>query len=256
MSKQPIRELISLLEQELIRQGYKEPTLKYYRENWKRIAAYFDERGEKCFSESVAMEYVDKKCGFFAKEQAGLLTQSNIYLFRIVRMMGDFMHHGVVLRRYRRSLSRINDDFNKMCLETFAKHCKISGYASSTQKSYRCTAENLLNFLEGRSIPLQTLNAGILADFAKTLLGYSYKMVEFVLCGTRAFLRFLHGEGHLGADLSGALPNMQTRRHTRIPSVWDHEDIRKLIGAIDRGNPCGKRDYAIILLVTHPMSTT
>ena len=42
MSNQPIRELITLLEQELIRQGYKEATLNYYRENWKRIIAYFD----------------------------------------------------------------------------------------------------------------------------------------------------------------------------------------------------------------------
>jgi site-specific recombinase XerD len=196
------------------------------------------------------MEYVDKKCDFFAKEKAGLLTQSNIYLFRIVRMMGDFGQHGVVLRRYERSLSRINDDFNKTCLEAFSNHCKINDYALSTQKGYYRTAENLLNFLEGRAIPVQTLNAEILTDFVKTLLGYSYKMVEFVLCGTRAFLRFLHSENHLAIDLSGVLPNMQTRKHTRIPSVWNPEDIQKLIGAIDRGHSGGKRDYAIILLVT------
>ena len=249
MSNQPIRELITLLEQELIRQGYKEATLKYYRENWKRIIAYFDERGEKYFSETIAMEYVDGKCDFFAGERAGLLTQSNIYLFRIVRMMGDFGQHGVVLRRYMRSLSRINDDFNKTCLDAFANQCKINGYALSTQKSYRHTAENFLNFLEGRAIPVQTVNAEILTDFVKTLLGYSYKMVEFVLCGTRAFLRFLHSENHLDTDLSGVLPNMQARRHTRIPSVWNPEDIQKLLDAIDRGHPCGKRDYAIILLV-------
>jgi len=249
MSNQPIRELITLLEQELIRQGYKEATLNYYRENWKRIIAYFDERGEKYFSETIAMEYVDRKCNFFAKERAGLLTQSNIYLFRIVRMMGDFGQHGVVLRRYMRSLSRINDDFNKTCLEAFAKHCKFNGYALSTQKSYRHTAENFLNFLEGRAIAVQMVNAEILTDFVKTLLGYSYKMVEFVLCGTRAFLRFLHSENHLDTDLSGVLPIMQARRHTRIPSVWNPEDIQKLLDAIDRGHPCGKRDYAIILLV-------
>ena len=35
----------------------------------------------------------------------------------------------------------------------------------------------------------------------------------------------------------------------RIPSVWNKEDLFKLPGAIDCGNPSGKRDYAIILLV-------
>ena len=250
MQKVSVPQLTRLLEQELIRQGYKDSTLKYYRDIWKRIASYFKERGETYFSEAIAMEYVDGKCDFFAKEKAGLLTQSNIYLFRVVRMMGDFQQHGVVQRRYMRSLSRVNNAFNKRCLEEFSVYCKVSEYANSTQKSYRRTAENFLNFLEGRNIPLENLNGDILTDFTKTLLGYSYKMVEFVLCGLRAFLRFLHRENHLAADLSETLPNMQSRKQTRIPSVWNPDDIQKLLNAIDRGNPCGKRDYAIILLVT------
>jgi len=32
--------------------------------------------------------------------------------------------------------------------------------------------------------------------------------------------------------------------------VWSPENVVKLLDAIDRGNPAGKRDYAIILLVT------
>jgi len=80
MQKVSVPQLTRLLEQELIRQGYKDSTLKYYRDIWKRIASYFKERGETYFSEAIAMEYVDGKCDFFAKEKAGLLTQSNIYL--------------------------------------------------------------------------------------------------------------------------------------------------------------------------------
>lgn len=249
MKKASITELTRLLEQELIRQGYKDSTLKYYRNNWKRITAYFEERGEVCFSEAIAMEYVDKKCDYFAKEKTGLLTQSNSYLFRIIRMLGDFQQHGVVQRRYMRSLSRINDEENKQRMDAFTEYCKAIEYAVSTQKSYRRTAENLLNYLEARNIPLEALNANTLTDFVKTLLGYSYKMVEFVLCGTRAFLRFLYSENYLLIDWSGALPNIQTRKQTRIPSVWNPDDLKKLISVIDRGNPCGKRDYAMILLV-------
>ncbi len=250
MEKQPIRELVNSLEQELLRVGYKDATLNYYRDNWKRIITYFDEHGEKFFSEEAAMRYVDEKCDFFAKEKAGLLTQSNIYLFRIVRMMGDFQQHGVVMRRYHRSLSRVNNPKNLMLLERFQKHCQSGGYAVSTQKSYCRTAENFVCFTEAHGLSLDDLTAEDLTEFVKTLMGYSYKMVEFVLCGTRAFLRFLHGEKVLPADLSQALPCMQTRKQTRIPSVWKKDDLLKLLSAIDRGNPSGKRDYAIILLVT------
>ena len=249
MEKLQIRELVALLEQELIRIGYKDATLNYYRSNWKRIIAHFDERGAQFFSEAIAMQYVDDKCDFFAKEKAGLLTQSNIYLFRIVRMMGDFQQHGTVLRRYHRSLSRVNNPGNLVLLSGFRKHCQNSGYALSTQKSYCRTAENFVCFTEAHKLNLESLVAEDLTTFVKTLMGYSYKMVEFVLCGTRAFLRFLHSEQVLAADLSESLPCMQTRKQTRIPSVWDKDDLLKLLAAIDRGNPSGKRDYAIILLV-------
>ena len=95
---------------------------------------------------------------------------------------------------------------------------------------------------------LGALSPEAMTAFTKTLMGYSYKMVEYVLCAVRAFLRFLHGEKVIASDLSGSLPCMQSRKQTRIPSVWDKDDLLKLLAAIDRGNPSGKRDYAIILL--------
>ena len=249
MEKTTIKELINLLEQELIRMGYKESTLHYYRENWKRLIAYFDEHGEQFFCEKTAMQYVDEKCDFFAKEKAGLLTQSNIYLLRIVRMIGDFQEHGAVLRRYQRSLSKIKKTENMNLLNDFKEHCKAADYSASTQKSYCRTAENFLSFMEAHDTNVKEMTAKNLAAFVKTLMGYSYKTVEFVLCGTRAFLRFLYGRKALTTDLSDSLPRMQARKQTRIPSVWNKEDLLKLLAAIDRGNPCGKRDYAIILLV-------
>ena len=249
MNNLPIRDLISLLEQELIRVGYKDATLNYYRNNWRRIVAYFDERKEQYFSESLAMQYVDGKCDFFAKEKAGLLTQSNIYLFRIVRMLGDFQQHGTVLRRYQRSLSRVNNPNHLSLLTGFREHCIGCEYAISTQNSYYRTAENFVCFVEAHGLHLDKLIAQNLAAFVRTLMGYSYKTVEFILCGTRAFLRFLHKERILSENLSETLPTMQTRKQTQIPSIWDRSDLLKLFEAIDRGNPSGKRDYAIILLV-------
>jgi site-specific recombinase XerD len=249
MNNIPLKQLLRQLEQELVRLGYKEATLNYYRSNWKKLIAYFDERNETFFSEKIAIQYVDEKCDFFAKEEAGLLTQSNIYLFRIVRMIGDFGQHGTVLRRYHRSLSKINQPNHQKLLDQFKKACVLAEYAKSTQKSYYRTAENFLCFMEANQIQIEDLTAVRLNDFVKTLMGYSYKMVEFVLCGTRAFLRFLYRENVLLADLSHSIPNMQVRKQTRIPSVWEKDDLIKLISAIDRGNPSGKRDYAIILLV-------
>lgn len=229
--------------------SYKEATLNYYRANWKRLIHYFESRNEEFYSEAVAMEYVDEKCDFFAKEKSGLLTQSNIYLFRIIRMIGDFQSHGTISRRYARSLSRINEPDHIKLLKVFNSHCKSCNYSISTCKSYGRTTENFLCFLESRCCSVHNLVPTDLTDYVKTLLGYSYKMVEFTLCGIRSFLRFLHSEQILNKDISGCLPCLKSRKQTRIPSIWSRDDLQKLLNAIDRGNPSGKRDYAIILLV-------
>ena len=53
----------------------------------------------------------------------------------------------------------------------------------------------------------------------------------------------------MAADIAGCLPKVRILRDAFIPSVWKDGDVRKLLNSIDRKNPIGKRDYAIILIV-------
>jgi len=82
------------------------------------------------------------------------------------------------------------------------------------------------------------------------LMGYSYKTVELNLCALRSFLRFIHTNSLHSQDLSVTVPSVKARKQNRIPSVWTTEHVTRLLEIIDRGNPAGKRDYAMLLLVT------
>ena len=54
----------------------------------------------------------------------------------------------------------------------------------------------------------------------------------------------------LDVDYSKNVPRDNFRRHPKLPSVYTKEEITSMIEVIDRGNPKGKRDYAIILIAT------
>ena len=95
--------LVSGLDAELVRLGYKDSTMVWYRGCWRRLQRYFAARGAEEFSLDVAMAWVDEACGFFAKEQAGTLKQTDVYLFRVAQMLGEYAAHGAVLRRYSRT---------------------------------------------------------------------------------------------------------------------------------------------------------
>src|SRR6476620_4986076 len=100
--------LVSDLDAELVRQGYKSSTMLWYRGCWRRLERFFTARGVEEFSRDLALAWVDDACGYFAKEQAGTLKPADVYLFRVAQMLGDYAVHGAVLRRYHRSVSKLN----------------------------------------------------------------------------------------------------------------------------------------------------
>ena len=240
--------LVSGLDAELMRLGYKDSTMVWYRGCWRRLEKFFVSVGVEEFSRDLAMMWVDESCGFFAKEQAGTLKPTDVYLFRVAQMLGDYQAHGAVLRRYSRSISRLTGD-GADTVARFQVWLRTADRAASTVRTYTTVAGEFLAFLDTRG-GLADCDAGAVDAFVATLAGYQFKTVEQKLCALRSFLRFASGDGLVDAAVLNTVPTVKSRKHTRIPSVWDPAEVTKILDAVDRGNPCGKRDYAIILLVT------
>ena len=250
MEKIKPKELVSLLNKELTRMQYKNSSLIQHRRNWAKLVVFFEEIQEEYFSMKTAMKYLDDTCDFFAKEKANELTSGNTWLYRSIKMLCDFYQHGTLLRRHTRTNFTVNKAFHQELLTAFHTSCVSMDYALSTTKGYLRTVSKLLSFIESKEIIARDLDPSILAYYVKTLLGYSPKMVEFTFCGIRSFLRFLHVSGYIKRDLSNSLPTVKIPQKARIPSTWNPTDLKKLLEVIDRGNPSGKRDYAIILLAS------
>ena len=240
--------LVSGLEAEMIRLGYKDSTMVWYHGAWRRLQRYFSARGVDEFSLDLAMEWVDEACGgFFAKEQAGTLKQTDVYLFRVAQMLGDYEVHGAVVRHYSRTVSKLTDD-EAAVVARFRAWLRDAERSASTVRSYGTAAGEFIAFAGARG-GLERCGAGTVGAFTATLAGYQAKTVEQKLCALRSFLRFAAETGLACAATADAVPAVPSRRQARIPSVWDQGDVTRLLDAVDRGNPCGKRDYAIILLV-------
>ena len=251
MTTLPFQELTERLEKELYRLHYTQASVLQYRRMWRRIATFLEHEGLDHFTEESGMRFLDEQYNFFELEKTGELTQSIINVFRIVRMLGDFQQHGSILRRYYKHKELLQLNEFKEVLQGYLSHCQAKEYAKVTQNHYRNIAEKFLSFLESLGISQTTdIIARHTSDYINTLMGYSYKTVELQLCGLRSFLRYLYENGLHPEELSQAIPALKARKQNRIPSVWTKEDVSKLLDAIDRGNPAGKRDYAIILMVT------
>lgn len=211
--------------------------------------AYAEDRGECYYTEQLGMDFLKEFFGVTQEDFSRTLPQAETQEIRVIRMVGDFQLHHAVLRRYLKHKEILTTPFFVDIRSRFQSSCEKKGYSQITTEHYVKQSSYLMDYLAAQgmndftAVTLDTVNA-----YIRTLAGFSYKTVEQHICSLRAFFRFLYQEGIMPDDLAAKMPMVKARKQTAIPSVWTHEELKQLVGAIGRESPKGRRDYAIILI--------
>lgn len=249
MKKQSLVDLIQDLDQELLRLGYTKGSIQFYRNQWRALLQFAREKGETFYSEQLGMDFIEEHFHIFEKDSNHTLSRSEVQKLRIIRMIGDFQLHRTILRRYYKHKQILTEASFIAISKRFKAYCVDKDYSKITIDHYVKQSAHFLDYLSSQDIKdCKKIDLGLIHSYIKTLAGYTYKTVEQNICSMRAFFRFLLEIGVVKTDFAAKTPMVQARKQTRIPSVWTANELKKLIDAIDRKNPKGKRDYAIILL--------
>jgi site-specific recombinase XerD len=118
--------------------------------------------------------------------------------------------------------------------------------------SYRHHLAHFEAYLDRMGVTrLQDLSPAILSAFVAERAGAGLaKTTVRSGCGVlRVFLRYAHRRGLVAADLSKAVEWPTVYRLSGIPRSISRAEVARVLGAVDRRTPCGKRDYAILLLL-------
>jgi integrase len=89
------------------------------------------------------------------------------------------------------------------------------------------------------------VTSAVLAETA----GLSAGAGQHLACALRAFLRYCHVHGLVAADVSAAAMAVTGRRTMMLPRGLEPGQVSALLAACGRGEPAGRRDYAVILLL-------
>jgi len=87
-----------------------------------------------------------------------------------------------------------------------------------------------------------------LLDYCESHSIYSPSTLYNSFCSLRVFLRFLKAAALLETDYSSMVPSVSYKRDSKLPSTFTQDEIEGIFQVIDRSNPIGKRDYAIIMI--------
>jgi len=111
--------------------------------------------------------------------------------------------------------------------------------------------EKLFQYMHQRKITdCGKLKREDIDGFIKTLTGYAIKTLSVSMYSLKTFLKYLYEQKIVTEDLCKYVPKIKHVKRRSIPSTWTETETIKILESIDRGNPCGKRDYAILLLIT------
>ncbi len=125
------------------------------------------------------------------------------------------------------------------------------GLSHATVDNYLPVARRLLTNAFGvKPVQLDQLAVEHVNRFLlREKCSFSPKRVQLTTSALRSFLGFLYLRGRLRTPLAASVPTVAAWRLSELPQFLEPGQVQQILRSCDRHSPCGRRDYAALLLL-------
>jgi len=242
-----VKGLIEAVRAELFRVKYKAQRVNLYEAIWATLVRYMGKRGLKNFDMKIGLNFLEDEYGITVFKHLNSFKGLRV---RAINMLGEYQLHGIVLSK-KVIIGKEYYHVVKNAFNGFIASRREYGISEKTLKSDALYLSRFSAYLSKKKLSnISELDVSHILGFINTLAGKSNATVYCTLGSLRALLRYLQEEKILKKDFSSVVPKIKIDKTSRIPSAYSKEEVQKLLNSIDRGNPKGRRDYAILLLAS------
>ena len=247
-STKNLPELINAVTSELLRLRYSPVTISKCNAVWQKFLSYTQAKDLLHFSEKLSESFLLEYYKYPADYSSEFPYRTRIAL-RAVRMLGDYQLHGIILRKRKKQQPPCPEGFTD-AIRGFVLYSYQNRNTVKTVERKVFVVKCFIEFLTMQNISTcSDINNQHVSGFITSILGFKKTTINQYLYRLGCFFLFLHSEGYSSVNLRKAIPKINDAKERRIPTVWSPDEIDRLLLSVDRGNPCGKRDYAILLMV-------
>lgn len=242
-----VSDLIQSFEKELEKHGYSEDSFRRYRKVFRELIE-FTEDGP--YSQKICTDFLvdrlERAGGFFT---AGESSKNQMYYLRAIRSLSDFYNFGTIFRRKDIGEFIIWPEPYRKLIENFLDTLISRKLARRYIRQNEHLFKDFITHLDAKAVSsLSDIEPNHISGFVGSLIGFAPKTISARVSILRRLLYYAYLEGYIVKPLADVLPKVYCSR-TTLPTVWTSEEIQKILKAVDRGNPTGKRNYAMILIV-------
>ena len=249
-----IQDVVDHLLSELKNEGLSKQTIQTYRSGFSLFREYVDNVKAEEINEKVCLDYIESKTGV---RLSGLHEKTGkAKISRRVRPLFLLLNRedeGLSCHSSHRSTPLFNCPAG--CLEEYNGYLsslKDRGLSRPTVSDRKKGVANFILFLSGKGlVDSDQIEPEHVDAYLLQFKDMSIKYRAAVVCIVKDYLGYLFENGYSSLDLRCCIPKLRVPRSTGIQHVWTKDELRRVLDAVDREDPSGKRDYAILLLTIY-----
>ena len=228
--------------------SYSSTSVDAYSREWRYLGCYMKSNKIQHYEASVGVQYLADTVGDVERKA---LPRSQRNRIRAISVLSDFAETGAIRKAKKRQEPRqLDGPIGKVMSEYIVHSKQVSGLAASTVQSYHLYLSVFLSYLNDCGITLfEHFDQASVINFVKGLGEYSVITRHLIILKTNQFFKYLYVNQILPVDYSKIIPKDKYVRQPKLPSYYSPEEVEQIINCIDRSNPNGKRDYAMVLFV-------
>ena len=247
--KQKLSEITPGLIQLLIAKKYKEACIKKFIHTWKHLEVYLIRSGITYYCRDVGDSFIKERFGAI---EYYALKKSEKDKVRHIQVLSDYQVNGIIPGKRLKVPPIIFTGKLGIPFSEFIEYSKALKRSTFTVQRYKERINTLYLDLQQSGCDISGITAPYMLQYLSRL-DRTYREVarNNTIMTIRVFLRYLCSESLLENNREEywmSILKPRSVRQPKIPSVYSREEAERLISAIDRGNPQGKRDYAMVLL--------
>jgi site-specific recombinase XerD len=240
-----ISDLIDAIAEEMVRLDYKPTVVKQYHIVWNKLRRFAGEESASEFDMEFGMSFLEEAMRTHFKHLNG---NSRHRWRKAIYLLSDYKRTGIITLRKNKREYVYAENVRKP-IQLYIAHLEAIGRSTAHIRDVGLYLERLSAYLHHVGLEdITEMGNTHIHGYVNSLAVYEIPTIYHALCALRGFLRHLCQNSIIADDLSACVPTVKYSKKAKIPSAYARDEIERLIGSIDRGNPRGKRDYALILL--------
>ncbi len=243
--QQTLAELITEAEAYFKTLSYSSARMRIYRIGWYALDDYMKGHSIDFYNPMAGEAFIESIPGTGSYAELSRLEKD---IIRCTNVLTEYQTTGTVKYRSVSKTYEFKGEIGQLILG-FLSYRKSTGLTKDTLENNKLYLHRFLEYLEAKDVQMVScINKRHILDFINSLAFYSKATMHCILSSLRNFLKFLQDNHYTVIDFSYLVPKSSYKKEAHLPTTYEKDEIERLIQAVDRGSPKGKRDVTMILL--------